>query len=142
MTGMKLKIKFLVLVISICAWSACRYGPTVKSFPSAQTANGVVADVATTPGAKHVKAELIEVRDAELLILADGKLQLLPYTSIESLDFHGKKGKLDIGKRRVPSSGSRDYLRLVSRFPQGLTPDLLQKLLNANGQTELALESP
>ena len=32
--------------------------------------------------------------------------------------------------------------RLVSRFPQGLTPELLRRLLDAHGQTALDVVSP
>ena len=127
------------MFISVCSLNACHYGPTLKTFPSARTANGVVADVTTD---HPFQAELIEVRDAELVILADQKLRLLPYSSIVAFGFTGMKGQLDIGNRRVPSSSTRDYLRLVSRFPQGLTPELLQKLLAANGQTALASQNP
>jgi hypothetical protein len=86
-------------------------------------------------------AELIEIRDADIVVLLpnNGKFELIPFTAIESLDFSGKKTpRSDIGRHRLPSPETREYLRLVSRFPQGLRPELLLKLLEANGQTKLA----
>jgi hypothetical protein len=50
--------------------------------------------------------------------------------------------RLEIGGRRIPSPEDRGKLRLVSRFPQGLTPELLTKLLDTYGQTELAAGNP
>ena len=138
MTIMNMRTTVLVL-LTLCTLGACHYGPNLDKFPSAQTAKGVVADITTD---RPFIAELIEVRESELVIFADRKFRLLPYRSIESFGFYGMKGRLDIGNQRVPSASTRDYLRLVSRFPQGLNQDLLQKLLAANGQTTLASENP
>jgi len=134
-----MKRKLMVILIAAGVLNACHYGTTVKTFPPAQGSKGAIADIATD---RSFKAELIEVRDVGIVIQEDRKLRLLPYTSIVSFDVHGMKSPPGIGRRQMPSPGARDDLRLVSRFPQGLTPELLQKLLDVNGQTALAGENP
>lgn len=126
-----------VLIMNGCRY---RYGMTVESFPPARTPKGVTGRITTDRG--PVSAELIEVGDSGIVILADRKFRILPYGTIVASRFDGISRRYDIGDRRPPKPDTRDRLRLVSRFPQGLTPELLQKLLEANGQTELAGENP
>lgn len=84
--------------------------------------------------------ELIEVRDAGIVILSAQTLRFIPYSAITSSRFD------DIGdsisNRKAPSPKVRERLRLLSRVPPGLTPELLQSLLTAHAQTELAQENP
>ena len=86
--------------------------------------------------------ELIEVRDSGIVVLADQKLRLLPYTAILSSEVDQTSSHYAISKRTVPKPDVQAYLRLLSRFPQGLTPELMRQLLDAHGQTELAGANP
>ena len=94
--------------------------------------------------------ELLETRDGGFLVLnrqrldrvRDGvqdrverRVRFLPDASIRSLAFELKGSTR--GLPRWPGA-SRDRFRLLSRFPQGLSPELLQQLLAAHGQTEIA----
>jgi hypothetical protein len=119
----------------------CRYGAAVESFPPARTPKGVIGTITTT-GARFSAAELIEVRESEIVILSGTTFRLLPYSAIISARFEGMSGRYNIGNRRAPGPETRDTLRLVSRFPQGLTPELLRRLLEANGQSELQGVNP
>jgi hypothetical protein len=114
------------------------YGTKVEKFPPAQSPKGVIGEVVTS--STNYKGEVIEVRDTGIVILAVGRFRLVPYSAIRSSHFDGIGGP--ISGKKVPSSQNRERLRLVSRFPQGLTPEILQKLLSANAQTELAQENP
>ncbi len=144
MTTLNTRSKVLLLffaISAICTVGACHYGPVVSSFPPAHSYKGAEADIVTNMK-RHFTAELIEVRDSGLVLLADAKLELFSYTSIQSLKVTGMNKRLEIGGRRIPSPEDRGKLRLVSRFPQGLTPELLTKLLDTYGQTELAAGNP
>ena len=135
-----IQTKFLLLLVAACVCGACHYGPTFSSYPPARNPHGAEAEIITTSKGS-ITAEIIEVRDSDVMILSDGKLELRPYASIKSLTIGGLKRSFNIGGRPL-SSKTRDELRLFSRFPQGLTPELLSRLLQANGQTELARAQP
>ncbi len=136
---MNLKWLFPVVIAALLNMSGCRYGVTVESFPPARTPKGVTGNITTGRG--RLTAELIEVRDSGIVILSDRKFRLLPFGVIVSSHFEGTNRRYDIKDRRTPKPDALDHLRLISRFPQGLTPELLQRLLNANGQNELAGEN-
>jgi len=100
---------------------------TAREYPPALGPKGVMMSVRTRQG--QLLGELIEVRDAGI-VLADQKLRFLPYTAILSSEVD-KTGSLyaAISKGAVPERGVQERLRLLSRFPQGLTPELVRQLL-------------
>ncbi len=88
-----------------------------------------------------VDGELLAVRDSAFLVLGDGeRVVLVPYRAILGGEVE------DLGKRfitaGIPSAGAQERLRLISRFPQGVSPELLPELLLAYGQSELAVVRP
>jgi hypothetical protein len=133
-------ILLLLAFTALATLQAClhHFGTKVESFPTAHSPEGIIGEVVTT-GTKY-KGEVIEVRDTGIVILAAGTFRFVPYSAIRSSHFDGIGGP--ISSKKVPSFQNRERLRLVSRFPQGLTPEILQKLLSANAQTELAQENP
>jgi hypothetical protein len=84
--------------------------------------------------------ELIEVRDTGLVILSqsENKLRFVRYTATRGSAIVRTNDRYAIKDNRVPEPNVREHLRLISRFPQGLTPELLQELLAMHHQTELA----
>jgi len=112
---------------------------SVDSFPPARTPRGVTTSI-TTSNARF-SGELIEMRDSGVVILAEKTFRLIPYGAIVASRFEGMKGSDKISDRRPPKAEVREHLRLVSRFPQGLTPQLLRRLLDANRQADLAGEA-
>jgi len=138
LSGDPMKMACRAGMLALCLAGGCRYGLTVESFPPARAPKGVTSKI-TTNRARFV-AELIEVRDDGIVIFAQQRFRLLPYSVIVSSRFDGMSSADTISDRRPPKPAARERLRLVSRFPQGLSPELLQKLLEANGQTELGGE--
>ncbi len=98
----------------------------------------VTTEQRTFPG------ELIEVRDNGLVILSrpDGKLLFVPYAATRASTIEQTDQRYEIKNGRQPPPDVHEHLRLISRFPQGLTPELLQQLLAMYQQTELALPTP
>jgi hypothetical protein len=131
-----------LLTLVILAWlsNGCTFGPTARTYRPAQTPQGVNMRVQTEQG--KLSGELIEVRDAGIIVLVDQKLRLLPYTAILSSEVDQTSSRNSIAKQTVPKAEVQAYLRLLSRFPQGLTPELMRQLLDAYGQTELAGAKP
>src|SRR5437899_2072755 len=129
------QMRVLVLLLSFSALftlQSCRYryGTTAESFPPARTPKGVTGRVVTSR--TTYSAELIQVGDTGIVILAGRIFRFVPYSAIASSRFDGISDS--ISHRTAPSGQIRERLRLVSRFPQQLMPELLQKLLSANGQ--------
>jgi len=130
----------LIMGMLACLNNGCHVGMTAPKYRPAQGPQGVIMHVATAEG--KFSGELIEVRDAGIVILADGKLRLLPYTVILSSQADQTSSRYSISKRTVPKPDVLAHLRLLSRFPQGLTPELMRQLLDLNGQTELLGPNP
>ena len=116
-----------------------RYGQRVEEFPPARLPNGALVELVTDQ--RQMAGELIEVRETGLVILERSLLRFFPYGSVRSIriDATGRNirtGSQPLGPRR------REEVRLLSRFPQGLSPEVLERLLAVYGQTELGDEGP
>ena len=108
-----------VIALALAGLSACHIGPSVETFAPANGPDGV--DVLLTVRGRDVEGELLEVRDTALLVLRNDRLLLVPVRAIS------------IG-RFIQDSHLR--LQDVSRFPAGVTPEILTRLLAAYSQTE------
>jgi hypothetical protein len=114
----------------------------------------------TTVGQRQFAGELIEVRESGLVILvggdvapsaspvqgggassrehAQGSLEFVPYQELRrSKPVDQTRSSWVINGPQPPDPAVREHFRLLSRFPQGLTGELLQVLLTAYGQSEL-----
>src|SRR5665647_2329667 len=130
---------FLTLVLLAGLSAGCSIGMTAKKYRPAQAPKGVIVHVDSTQG--KFSGELIEVRDSGIVLLADQKLRLLRYTEILSSSIDQTSSRYAPSNRTAPKPDVQAHLRLLSRFPQGLTPELMGQLLNAYGQTGLATRS-
>src|SRR5262245_61806163 len=72
----------LALLILLCMLNGCRYGTTVESFPPARTPKGVTTKIAVDR--REFSAELIEVRESGVVILAETRFRFIPYSTIVS----------------------------------------------------------
>jgi hypothetical protein len=138
MTTMRIAILLTLGALAILN-DGCATGMTVRKYPPALGPKGVMMRVTTGQG--QLSGELIEVRDAAI-VLADQKLHLIAYTEIISSEVEKTGSRYAIANRTALPPEARDHLRLLSRFPYGLTPELMQQLLQAHGQAELMEVSP
>ncbi|HEV8511596.1 MAG TPA: hypothetical protein VGQ48_14175 [Gemmatimonadales bacterium] len=124
-----------LLLTLLALVAACPIGPTVRSFPTAGSPQGVRADIRLTGRAKmQLLGELLEVRDSTLLVLRDSaRVTEVPIRMIGSATFPTQGVLIDRGRL---SKNDREKLRLMSRFPAGLRPEFESQLLAAYGQTE------
>jgi hypothetical protein len=123
------RIAALALLITGCA-----IGPRVENFKPALQPAGIDAAMRLDTRAS-LRAELLDVQETGLVVLNGRKVTLIPYTSILSTTF--PQTSIRIEARTAPSTRTREQLRLLSRFPQGLTPALLNLLLAAYQQEKL-----
>lgn len=141
----------IILVTSLAAAAAgCAFGATAGTFRPAQGPAGVQAHVATDTAEFH--GELIEVRTSGLVLLSQSSrgtgrrsrpapevvLRLLPFTSVRSARFEQMGEGVMISGNQAPASAVLNRLKLVSRFPQGMSESTLAQLLSNCGQPALA----
>lgn len=136
------KASFLLLCLLI---AGCQIGPRIDTYEAARQPQGVTTTVKLRSGlatAGRLEGELLEARSNGLLLKAQGRykdrtidttrLVFVPYTAIQ--DIHIDKLYLNASKR---PEQYQDQLRLLSRFPQGLSSSLLDELLAAAGQSRV-----
>ncbi|HYT70963.1 MAG TPA: hypothetical protein VEK78_06230 [Gemmatimonadales bacterium] len=134
----------LARLVPLLGLPACHVGTRADKFPLAQRPEGVEVKVAVR-GAPRVTGELLAVEDTALLILRERRVVLVPARSIRDVRLRGLPDFLPLGVGRDGRFEQDDALRhtrLVSRFPQGLAPPLMQALLSAYAQTAVDVVAP
>lgn len=137
-----------ILLLTSAVVASCAYGMTDTRFSPARNPSGIQTHVITA--SSELRGELIELQDSGMVILSfispNGEsagsetrvLRLVPYSSIRHARFNQLKSPVVIQNGRAPTGDVRERLRLVSRFPYGMSPEVLAALLKALGQTALA----
>lgn len=80
-----------------------------------------------------VEGELLTARDDEILMLADDGIVRIPLSSLRRAEF----AEPSIRFNGAPGEKLLERLRIHSRFPQRLEPEVLQRLLARYDQTEV-----
>ena len=122
--------------------AACMTGPSAETIPLVTRAKGVQLIVSGKKAA--VRGELLEVRENELLVLENLKkkkggssneclVTLVPFRQVRYTAFKGTRPRWGRG---MPTPGEREELRLLSRFPMGITPPMMEQLLGCSGRPE------
>jgi len=120
-----------MLPVAILGLSACIMGPSTRTFAPATRPQGIGADLQFRGKNKRVQGELLEVQNSVIVLLSANRVVRVPIRAILVGRF-SRRGAL-IQNGRV-GRGTLNWLKLVSRFPAGLTPEIQAKLLAANGQ--------
>jgi len=116
----------------VLATLACNLGGRVDRFAPAKQPAGVAVTLWLRSG-ETGHGELLAVQDTALVVLAQDTVTLVPYRVLQAGRF-SQVGELT---EAPPSKDFAGRLQLVSRFPQGLTPEMLTRLLAAYGQSVL-----
>jgi hypothetical protein len=111
--------------------AACMVGTSGRGYAPAKGPAGATVSLDLT-GKRDVAGELLAVEEATLLVLQERQLIRVPVALIES----GKAPKISFSGRRL-AGDTRKRLRLVSRYPQGVSPELEARLLQAYGVTSV-----
>ena len=148
---MKVILSIQSLVISVLL--GCSTSVEVKNFKPAQNPQGVHMELKLNGNVidgNKISGELLAVRDDGVLVNVDDYLGsgeatntvvLIPFWMMDT-------AKLEqMGSAKVESQGEEknrlylDRLRLVSRYPQGLSDNLLSVLLSSMGQDQVEVPS-
>ena len=88
--------------------------------------------------ATRLTAELLAVEESGLLLLAGRTVLFVSYASIRTVKFERVKN-VRFPSGQMPPPETIEKLRLVSRFPYGLSPEVKTALLAAYDQTEVKM---
>ncbi|SRR6266705_4493446 len=122
----------LVLAALLALGGCVKYvGVSAKNFRPATRPEGIWSDLRFRHG--RLSGELLEAADSGLFVLANDKVVFVPLGVIRSGVF-AERGTLIYNGRA--DERAREELRLLSRFPAGLSRERRTLLLAAYGQTE------
>lgn len=138
-----------VRAIILLALAGCSTSVEVEDFKPAQGPQGIQMELTLNGNVidgNKLSGELLAVRDDGVLLNVDDypdsasaakTVVLIPFWMMDT-------AKLEqMGRAKVESQGEEqnkvylDRLRLLARFPQGLSEDLLTKLLTETGQEQV-----
>jgi len=108
-------------------------GPGPDDYPPAHTAAGLSATLVMATS--RVDGELLAVRDSALMILTRDRVVLVPFTTIDSGTFVDSRVTIRHGQK--PVWDDFESIRLLSRYPQGIPPEALRRILANKGQDDL-----
>lgn len=129
MSAVRPAIGVALATAALMAASACHVGTRASSYAPAQHAEG--AWVAYGPTTAQDTAELLAASDSDIVVVRNGALLRIPYAAVPHLDIAAAGVHLE---RKAPSAAELERTRLLSRFPQGISPDLERRLVAAYGQ--------
>src|SRR5574337_351961 len=120
------------LVVALLAVGACVSGPTLGNFAPAHAPDGVSVRLRLVTNREIPLAELLAVGDSGLLVQRSGRLEWVPLAVVSDVEATGR----GTSTRFAPSYRERppNELRLLARYPAGVTPVLLDRLLASYGQ--------
>ena len=127
---MKRLAPIVMMLLTACVIHA---GPGPDDFPPAHSAAGLSTSLVLATS--RVDGELLEVRDSALVILTHDRVVLVPYSTIDSGTF--AHSRIAVGHGQKPSWEDFESIRLLSRYPQGIPPEALRRILADKGQDVL-----
>lgn len=122
-------------IVSIIFVSACTFGKSGEEWPVALRPGGAPVTIVST--GRHFTGELVMVRDNGLVVIANKRLLLFPFASIDVMTATGMGRAFSLSAGEKLSSEKRERLRLISQFPQGMTAEIERRLLAELNQTEI-----
>lgn len=132
-------MKRTALILLSTVALGCHFGQRVGRLTVAKQPGGIQATIAERNGT-FMDAELLAVDDTGLVLLWSKRVGYLPFA--RALELKSDAISLSFAEPGSPSNDERVRLRLMSRFPQGLTPDLEARLLAAYHQQALVALAP
>jgi hypothetical protein len=125
-----MKIRFRLYTLALLLPAACSVGTTGKNYAPGKSPAGASVMLELSGGRRTLSGELLAVEDSSLVVQSGGQLHRIPLRLIQS----GKAPKLSFSGAGLKPP-DREQLRLISRYPQGVSPELERRLLEAYGQT-------
>lgn len=127
-----------ILALAFAGVSAgCTFGKSAASLPTAVRPAGANVKVTTVSGSAY-SGELLEVRNDGMTVLeTQGKIMFVPFTTLGSFKVEGLGS--DYASNSTPLPAMLGRLQAVSHYPQGISPELQQRLIAHAQQSEIMI---
>ena len=113
--------------------NGCTIGKSGKDLTVASSPSG--ARISAKVPQSTVTGELVAMGDNGMVVLSGAQLRFLPYALISSMTVSEFGPEYAVSSASPLSAQKRDRLRLISRFPQGMTPVIERAFLARLTQT-------
>ena len=124
----KRSTRALALLSLLPVLAACQWGTRPRTFPPAQSPVGATVAVRIVGEPADRVGELYAA-DAAGVMVRGQRLARFPWTQIAALDVHRMGGDYDVAAGVTPDTARIARLAALSRFPQGLSGELLRRVL-------------
>lgn len=115
--------------------SGCTFGRSGKDLVVATGPGGATISAAVPQGT--VTGELVTLREHGLIVRSGTQLRFLPYGIITRLTVSELGPDYAVSAQGGMTAQKKAKLRLVSRFPQGMTPQVEREFLAKLGQSAI-----
>jgi len=126
----------MLATVAAFALAGCHMGSSGANLPVANQPGGAHVSLRTSSGG--YSGELLAVQEDGVIISGD-RIMFAPFSSIVELTLEKMGRQYRLGTAEVPRGEKLARFRAVSRFPQGLTPNIRAALLARTSQTEIAV---
>ena len=124
-----------ILILGIAASiSACVFGGNAALLPVANRPGGATAMLETS--STKLSGELIAVQN-DGVVVAGKTIVFAPFVALKKFSLDDMSGDYSLGRMELPNAEKLARLRLVSHFPQGLTPAIRKALLERAAQPDI-----
>ncbi len=114
--------------------AACHVGIGLDEFMPANKPTGIHTSIQSTKA--RIRGELLGVTDTSLVLRTEREIVSVHYDAFLSVRF-AQRRQLNVDFARWPNREAREELRVLSRFPQGISKDVLEQLLAVHQQNRL-----
>lgn len=141
------------LCLAAVSLPACHVGPQIKDLDLANNPEGATVEVQVLPadgrGKLEFEGELLEIRDDGIILSGtstDADPDEVVFVAwsragrVRATEFGGYRA--EIGRSLEWSAETKERFRLISRFPQGISTEIMDGLLAAHRQEELRRFEP
>jgi hypothetical protein len=111
---------------------ACSTSPRVEDYPPAVEPGGIHGYITASADGNALRVELLAVDDSSYIVLHRDRVVVALFRTLASARFDPIGTTTWTGAS--PSSDHRAQLKYASRFPYGISPPLMARLLAKAGQ--------
>lgn len=136
-----------IALLAVVTLSACRFGTTPKDIDWVNSPDGARIALRVVGEPQDRVGELLAVSDTDVVMrspevvvgteLRRPKLTRVAWSRVYAIDVDRLDGSYDVMRGQRVTDAERRKLTLISRFPQGISAEILAKLLTSTKQTAI-----
>ncbi len=126
-----------VFALLACVFvTACRFGTKPADIDWVNSPEGARIALRVNGEPQDRVGELLAVSKSDVVIRA-ARITRVAWSRVYAIDVDRLGGNYDVMRGQLVMAEERRKLALISRFPQGISPELLTRLLAVNKQTDV-----